>query len=198
MSAAQPKAPRSLQRAPVWMPCALVAVVGWLVGAHQVGPLSVYAEAAHLSVAWYALEQALAVAVTVAALGAGAALFAGVLPPLRVVVEGVCQARWPLALAAALASRAALSSFMPERILDVGGDGLKMGLGPLQWAWLIVVTLAVAGLMLRAAWRYALVLQLVVPSGWRLIGALLVALLSGEVVGRLLTGWAFRLLVWPP
>jgi len=180
------------------MPCALVAVVGWLVGVHQVGPLSVYAEAARLSLVWYVLEQALAVVVTVAALGAGAMLFARALPRLRVVVEGVCQARWPLALAAALASRAALSSFMPEQILDVGDSGLKMDLEPLQWAWLIVVTLAVAGLMLRAAWRYAMVLQLVVPAGWRLIGALLVALISGEVVARPLTGWAFRLLAWPP
>jgi len=114
------------------------------------------------------------------------------------VVEAVCQARWPLALAAALTSGEILETFLPREILKLGGSGLSMGLKPLQWVWLVVMTLAVIALMLRAAWQYLMVLQLVVPSGWPAVGALVTALLSGELVARMLTSWVFGLVVWPP
>lgn len=186
------------RRVPPWLACAAVAVVGWLVGAHQVGPLSVYAEARALPLVWYLLEQAVSVGATVAALAAAAVLFARSLPPLRAVFQQVCEARWALALAAALASRATLEAFLPREILAAGGDGIQLTLGFGSWVWLALVTVAVAALMLRAAWRYSSVLQLAVGGGARLWAALAVAIVSGEVLARAVIGRAQELLLWPP
>jgi hypothetical protein len=164
---------------------------------HQVGPLSVYAETNHLGVFWYFVEQSVSVAVTIAALGAACWLLARRVPPLRPVVEGVCEARWPLLLAAALASRSALRTFLPDNIVTLD-DGLSLALRPVQWLWLVALVLAVASLMLRAACRYLVILRPVVPSGWRVFTAMLVLIFSGEIIARLLTSWLYAFLFWPP
>jgi len=188
----------TLGKAPVWLPCALVAVVGWVVGVHQVGPLLVYAEPRPLPLVWYVLEQALSMAATIAALGAASVLFAGRLPSLRLAVQFSAEARWSLALAAALASRAVLSSFLPKELVSLADHGLKLNLAPLQWAWLVVMTLAVLGLMARAASKYVTLLQLFVPGRWSLIAAAGVALVLGQLAGQLAVNAALNFFFWPP
>jgi hypothetical protein len=187
-----------LADAPAWLAPALVAVVSWVGGVHQVGPLSVYLEPRFLPLRWYVLEQGLSVAVTVAALGGATALVGSRVLPLRAALAAACAARFPLALAAALASRAAFQSFLPARLVEMSGHGLRLTLSPLQAAWLAVVTLALAGLMLRAALIYAGALGWALPSSGRVVAAVLLTLVLGEISGRLLEGRLLMFFTWPP
>ncbi|MBC7287236.1 MAG: hypothetical protein H5T86_04150 [Armatimonadetes bacterium] len=185
-------------RVPLWFAPALVAVICWLGGAHQPGPLSVYPASWRLPLVWYLLEQAVAVGATVAALGAGSALISGRVPPLRPVLSATCEARYALALAAALASETVLHNFIPARPVDVEDGGLKLTLSVGQWIWLVVMTLAVAGLMARAAIRYLSVLRLVVPEGWRVGAALIATVVLGEATARLIVSKLLGIVAWPP
>ncbi len=192
------EAQRSPSRTPFWLPCGLVAVVGWLVGVHQVGPLSVWAEPRQVSVLWYLLEQVVSVTSTLAGLAAGVILFGGRAMPLRRALDLVCRARWPLALAAALASRATLQAFVPPGIFEASDAGLRLTLGPGQWIWIVLATLATAGLMLRAALHYLQAVHLSLPPGGRALAALVVGIVTAELAARLLVGKLWLLLLWPP
>ena len=186
------------RRAPMWFGPALVAVVCWVGGAHQRGPLAVFPEAQHLPLAWYVIEQAIAVAVTLAGIGAASVLLSGRVPPLRPTLAAVCDARYALALAAALASRAVVDSFLPAEPIKLGDHGLRLALSAGQYIWLAVLAAALVGLQFRAALRYLGPLRLCVPDGWRLAAAFIIMTVVGE-----LTGWMISLnlqyfFFWPP
>lgn len=201
MPDAPPSPPISLpvprRRFPVWFGPAVVALVAWIGGAHQPGPLLVYPETRSLPFAWYGLEQILAVFITLAALSAGAAVVAGRLLPYRVALRAVCDARFPLALAAAFASHQVMRGFLPESIIG-WPRGPAVHLAPFQILWLVVATLAIASMLLRVAVGYYRLLSIAVPTRGRCVAALTVALLLGEVTAQMASHLLLRLFPWPP
>ncbi len=188
----------SLRRAPLWFGPALVAVVCWVGGSHQCGPLAALPTVDRLPFAWFVIEQGLAVAVTAAAIGAATALLGGRVPPVRVVLAAVCEARYALALAAALSSRAVADSFLPAQPIQLADHGLRLALGAGHWAWLVVLAAAVAGLQFRAALRYLGPLRLVLADNWRLAAGFAVLVLGGELAGWVLCQSLRTFLFWPP
>ena len=166
---------------PLWFGPAVMALVAWIGGAHQPGPLLVYPETRALPLAWYILEQALAVFLTLAALNAGAAIVSGRLLPRRLALQTACDARFLLALAAAFVSRSVTDSFLP------GTTPYLANLSPLAIAWLVVVTLAAGSLLVRVAMGYFRLLSSTVPRIWPCAGALLIALVLGEFTAQMIS-----------
>lgn len=187
-----------LKPLPPWVAPALVAFVGWTTGAHQPGPLSVYASDRSLPFVWYLFEQAMAVGITIGALAAGAALLGGRTPPAALSYRVACEARYPLALAAALASRTANRTIFPVDATHAAGRDLLPQVSALQWAWLSVMVLAVTVLLLQAALKYLKFLSLFVPGTLRPALALLAAIGIGETTGQMVTLRLANVLFWPP
>lgn len=188
----------ALKPLPPWVAPALVALIGWATGAHQPGPLSAYPSDRPLPFLWYVLEQTAAVGITVGALAAGALLLRGRIVSAAFAYRVACEARYPLALAAALSSRAVSQTILPTSVGDVSEGKLGMHLSVLQWAWLVVMVLAVASLLFQAALKYLKFLSLVVPGTLRPALALLVAVIIGETTAQMLSPRLMNALFWPP
>lgn len=188
----------ALKPLPSWVAPALVAFVGWTTGAHQPGPLSVYASDRSLPFVWYLFEQAMAVGITIGALAAGAVLLGGRTPRASLAYRVACQARYPLALAAALASRSVNRTIFPPDAVNAAEGKFLAQLSALQWAWLLVMVLAAAALLLQAALKYLKFLSLFVPGTLRPALALLAAVVIGEATGQMVTLRLVNVLFWPP
>ncbi|MCX7599790.1 MAG: hypothetical protein N2512_13115 [Armatimonadetes bacterium] len=183
---------------PPWVAPVLVAFVGWTTGAHQSGPLSVYASERPLPFLWHLFEQALAIGITVGALAGSAVLLGGQLPPVSFAYRAACEARYPLALAAALSSRVVSDTMFPTLPVNVAAGKFAAELSPYQWTWLVVMVLAVAASLLQAAFKYLRILTQMVPGTPRAALALLVAVAVGETTGQMLIPRLMNLLFWPP
>ena len=183
---------------PGWVAPALVAFVGWATGVHQPGPLLVYASDRTLPFVWYLFEQAVALGITIGALAAGALLLGGRMPPAPLAYRVACEARYPLALAAALASNAVNRTIFPPDTINPMEGKLPTQPSALQWAWVAIMVLAIVLLVLQAALRYLKLLSLVVGGTLKPASGLLVAVIIGEVTAQMLTLRLVNKLFWPP
>ncbi len=123
----------------------------------------------------------------------------GRLLPYRLALQTVCDARFLLALAAAFVSHSVMHAFVPGKILDLGGPhGITLHLAPFQILWLVVVTLAVASLLLRVALGYFRLLSTAIACPLPCLCALFVSLILGEFTAQMVSRLLFRLLLWPP
>jgi hypothetical protein len=172
-----------------------MALVGWIGSVHQPGPLSVYPETRALPLAWYIVEQALAVLLTLAALAAGAAIVGGRLLPYRLALQTVCDARFLLALAAAFVSNSVVHAFVPGKIVEWGGPhGITVNLAPLEIVWVVVLVLAATSLLLRVALGYFRLLSTTIPRPLPCLGALMISLVLGEFTAQMLSQLLLRLI----
>lgn len=198
MSEIRRNAGDALKPLPSWVAPALVAMIGWTAGVHQPGPLSVYPADRPLPFLWYVFEQTVAVGITVGALAAGALLLRGRIPSATFAYRLACEARYPLALAAALSSRTVGHTIFSTTAGDLTKGKLAVQMSALQWAWLVVMVLAVASLLFQAALKYLKLLSLVVPGSLRPALALLVAVIIGETTAQMLSPRLMNALFWPP
>ncbi len=175
---AQP-ALRLPKQLPWWAPPAIVAVVCWLAGARQTGPIAAYGTPYRLPFAWHLFEQAFSMAATVAALGAAAAL-ARATVSARYLLDAASRARWPLALAAAIASSSAASPFLPAK-LEIPD---QLHLPAVAIAWAIAAFLALALCYLWALLIYLRAVALYAPRPWPAAAVCAIALIAADLASR--------------